>query len=64
LLGDVFGCMFAVATENPFNTLWGLWFYDRVVFTAFTERVNQEHAEDAAEAEQESSTGRAQGARQ
>jgi len=29
--------MFAIATEDPFNTLWALWFYERVVFAAFTE---------------------------
>jgi len=37
VLGNVFGCLFAAATEDPFFTLWALWFYERVLFTAVTE---------------------------
>lgn len=36
LLGNVFGAQFARATEDPFITIWLLWFYERVVFTIFT----------------------------
>lgn len=36
VVGDVFGCMYAMATEDPCTTLWVLWFYERVVFTVST----------------------------
>jgi hypothetical protein len=38
VVGDVFGCMYAMATEDPLTTLWALWFYERVVFTVSTGR--------------------------
>jgi hypothetical protein len=37
LLGDVFGCSYAIATEDPYRTMWILWFYNRVVYSVFTE---------------------------
>ena len=35
--GQVFWCAFRVATEDPQITLWQLWFYDRVLFSASSE---------------------------
>jgi hypothetical protein len=32
-IGDVFGCAYLHAAEDPFTTYWLLWFYDRVFFS-------------------------------
>ena len=44
-LGNVFWCMYVIATEDPLCTMWALWFYERVLFTAFTERPSVDEAE-------------------
>ena len=36
-LGNVFSCIYVAATEDLFTTMWALWFYERVLFTAITE---------------------------
>lgn len=36
VMGDVFWCAYAIATEEPAETLWALMFYERVLFTAAT----------------------------
>ncbi len=33
VLGDVFGCAFASAEEDPFSTYWLMWFYERVLIS-------------------------------
>jgi hypothetical protein len=33
VLGTVFGCAF-IYTDEPFHTIWLLWFFERVVFSA------------------------------
>jgi hypothetical protein len=47
IIGTVFGCMFAKATEDRFFTLWALWFYEKVLFAASTEPL----VEDAVDAD-------------
>jgi hypothetical protein len=37
VLGDVFTGAYAIATEDPFRTMWILQCYSRVVFSVFTE---------------------------
>lgn len=36
IIDDVFGCAFLSATEDPYTTLWFLWFYGSVVFSVST----------------------------
>jgi len=38
-------CVYVMATEDPFCTMWALWFYERVLFTAFTKRASLCEAE-------------------
>lgn len=33
--GQVFGCAFAKAVEDPFSTAWLFWFYERIMFSVF-----------------------------
>ena len=33
IVGNVFGCIFLSAKEDPFSSLWLLWFYERVFFS-------------------------------
>jgi hypothetical protein len=35
ILGDVFGCVFASAQEDPFTSYWLLWFYERILVTVW-----------------------------
>jgi len=44
IMGDVFGCMFLSAQEDPCSTLWLLWFYNSVVFTVSSIRPDLAHA--------------------
>jgi len=37
VLGDVFIGVYAIATGDPYLTMWVLQFYNRVVFSVFTE---------------------------
>jgi hypothetical protein len=37
VLGDVFRCVYAIATGEPYLTMWILQLYNRVVFSVFTE---------------------------
>ena len=36
VLGDVFGCIFLSAEEDPFTSFWLIWFYERVLFSVST----------------------------
>jgi len=33
--GQVFGCAFAKAIEDPFSTAWLFWFYEQIMFSVF-----------------------------
>jgi len=47
VIGNVFGCAYAKATEDRFVTLWALWFYERVLFTASTDLSSEDSREGA-----------------
>jgi hypothetical protein len=47
VLGDVFGCIFLSAIEDPFTTLWLMWFYERILFSVAATNSELAEAEPA-----------------
>ncbi|SRR5258706_5021968 len=46
VLGNVFGCAFTTAQEDPFTTAWIFWFYERIMFSVFTSHPAYENSSD------------------
>lgn len=40
ILGEVFGCAYVSAEEDPSTTMWLIWFYKRVFFSAWVKNPN------------------------